>query len=114
MLQCRAGGVEALIAAFEEPAHVGRNASVGDSIGCRVMLDVVQIQSIGGVQINDVTIWSQRTDSILIRSYLERHQFHQLGCLQLNRGFLLMLIYRIRARGQSLNSVHAAKCTFNL
>jgi hypothetical protein len=88
MLQRRAGGVQALVAAFEEPSHVGWNSGIGDSICCRVMLHIVQIQSIGEVQINDVTLRSQRTDSFLIRTYLEHDQSHESDFLQLNRGFL--------------------------
>jgi hypothetical protein len=78
------------------------------------MLDVVQMQSIGEVQVNDVTIGRERTNSFLIRTYLERDQFHQPGfLLRLSRS-LLTLIYPIHTRGQRRNSTESAHSTVSL
>jgi hypothetical protein len=70
-------GFEASIPALKKGAHIGGNQSIRESVECAFALDITQIKSRGGIQVNDPSIAGDSSNARLLGGILKGYEFHK-------------------------------------
>ena len=79
IVQSFASGFQTGIATAKEFSHVGGNQSVGEPIEGAFVLNFTQIQSAGGIQINDPSVGSKGTYAGSPHAIFKSDELHA-GC----------------------------------